>query len=406
MQRISYADIETIIKREFSQYPAEVVDLVDAIGRIASEDVISPSELPPFDVSEKDGYAVNHKSILHAKKISPVTLKVSQSVKPGSKPHRLQPGTCARIYTGAWVPEGADSVVMQEDAIETAEGIVFVSPIKPGSNIFRKGTDIKRGTRLMTKGDIFRPYEFNLLSSLGVTKVKVSPRLKVAILSTGSELVTLTERNVNGKIPDTNKPVLMHILDETGFQPIDAGIAPDDLDVISNQIKKFAETCNAVIVTGGSSVGGFDLTEASLEKLNAKMLFHGVKMRPSSTAGVASLYGKPVFLLSGLIQSSVVAMFLIVIPALRYIQGLYFRSLNNVEARMTRSLTVDLPHDFVRSIWVTVKARQGILEAEPILASSHARNVLVRSNGIMLIEGGKNLQKGELVKINIINKLA
>lgn len=405
MQRIPYAEIESIVKKEFEQKMPEKILTKDALGRITATDILSKEDFPPHDISEKDGYAVNHLSILGASISSPVTLKVTQVVSPDSIPLSLEMDTCAKIFTGARLPEGTDSVVMQEEVIEKGDSITFLSSVQPGTNIFRKGSDIRKGEKIISKWNILGPYELNVMSSLAIDQVDVLPKLKVAILSTGSELVSQVDDTTTGKILDTNKPVLMSVLRDAGFQTIDAGIEPDDAVKIANKVKNFIDISDAVVVTGGSSVGAHDLTISSIREMGARILFHGVKLRPSSTAGMASLSGKPVFSLSGLIQSSLVAIHLITIPTLRYIQGSDFRYPRIVEAKIDQEIHVDLPHDFLRAIWVKVTAKDGILSANPTLASSHSRSVFLKSNGILLVKGSETLHKGDLVQINIVNSL-
>jgi molybdenum cofactor synthesis domain-containing protein len=393
------------VKKEFKQIGPERIPTKDALGRIAAVDILSEEDLPPYDISEKDGYAVNHSSILGASTSSPVALKVTQVLTPGSVPLPLQLGTCAKIFTGARLPDGADCVVMQEDVIERNDTITFSSPVQPGSNIFKKGSDIKKGEKIISKWNIFGPYELNVISSLNIKQVDVLPKLKIAVLSTGSELISQPDENTKGKILDTNKPVLINVLNDFGFQTIDAGIEPDDATRIANKIKEFIDISDAIVVTGGSSVGAHDLTISSIMEKGGRILFHGVKLRPSSTAAIASLSGKPVFSLSGLIQSSLVAIHLITIPTLRYIQGADFKYPKVLEAKLDQEIHVDLPEDFLRAVWVRVTNKAGLLFANPTLASSHSRSVFLKSNGIVLVRGGETLQKGDLVRVNIVKNL-
>ncbi len=383
----------------------ERIPTKDALGRIEAVDILSGEDLPLYDISEKDGYAVNHLSILNASTSSPVTLKVTQVITPGSVPLPLQQGSCAKIFTGARLPDGADCVVMQEDVVERKDNITFLFPIQPGSNIFKKGSDIKKGEKIISKWNILGPYELNVISSLNIKQVDVLPKLRIAVLSTGSELIPQVDENTKGKILDTNRPVLISILNDFGFQTIDAGIVPDDATRIAGKIKEFIDISDAIVVTGGSSVGAHDLTISSIKEKGAKILFHGVKLKPSSTAAIASLSGKPVFSLSGLIQSSLVAIHLITIPTLRYIQGADFKYPRVFEAKLSQEIHIDLPADFLRAVWVKVTNKDGLLFANPTLASSHSRSIFLKNNGIVLVKGGETLQKGDVIRVNIVNNL-
>lgn len=405
MLRISYEEVEALVEREFRRMQPEKVNISRAIGRILAEDITSDKDFPLYDTSEKDGYALNHRSILNASSSSPILLKVDQIIRPGFIPSPLKKDSCSKILTGAWLPQGADSVVMQEEAVEKSDGVLFKHPVSPWSNVVRKGDDIKKGEKIIPKWKKVGAYELVILYTLGIQKVSVLPNLRVAILSTGSELISNYKLGSRAKIIDINRPVLTRILQGAGYDTVDAGIASDDIKEISKKTQIFMKKADAMVITGGSSVGKYDMTTDSLKKIGANILFHGVKLRPSSTAGVAELDGKPIFLLSGLIQSAVLATFLIVLPTLHYIQGAEFGFTDVITAKLNRDLVVDAARDFLRAVWVKISSLQGELVAEPLIASSHVRSVLVKGNGLLLVRGGTALRRGQTVKVNIIKSL-
>lgn len=398
LDRITLSEIEKRIKNEFRSKETKTVPLRQALYSSLADDIISPTDIPPFDTSEKDGYAVKSSDIAKASNSKPVLLSVSQTIIPGQIPKALEPHTCARVLTGAWLPYGSDSVVMQEQVSVKSNIVSFSRPAEAGQNIYPRGADISKNEVILQKGRFLKEEELNILYSINYKRVKIYPRLKVSVISTGSELVPM-ESVSPGKIPDTNRPLILSLVRRSGFYDVDGGIVPDKSESIQERTKSLLRKSDALIITGGSSVGTADLTVSSLLEAGAKVLFHGVKLRPSSTAAVASWNNKPIFVFSGLIQSSLVAFFTIALPTLRQIQGIGFHH-RTVQAILEEDFQITGEEDFMRAVWVKLSEKEGIINARPMKASSHSREVFVECSGIILSKGGEILRKGS--KVNVI----
>jgi len=249
------------------------VPLEQAVGRYLAEDIVATVFVPPWDNSAMDGYAINTEC-LEKESSSKVALSVSQRIPAGKSPDALQSCTAARIFTGAPVPEGSDAVVIQEncDLKNAAESVVEVPiDVKKGANIRLKGEDIKPGDKLLKLGTRLRPQEMGLLASIGFSEVLVYRKLKVAVLSSGDELVdpALVQGGAlaPGQIFNSNRFTLAGLIDAMGFEWVDCGIVVDDPDASEAALKSAAMKADCVISTGGVSVGDEDHIKAALEKL-------------------------------------------------------------------------------------------------------------------------------------------
>ena len=246
--------------------PTELVThapIQEACGKILAEDIVSEVRVPPADNSAMDGYAVRLSDAQ-----TDNLLSVSQRIPAGTPPAPLVAGTAARIFTGAQIPEGADTVVMQENAELDGEKVRFTSlPNSPGNNIRRAGEDIQIGATILEKGAALRPQETGLLASVGIDQVPVFKPLRVAVLSTGSELVEPGTPLQPGQIYNSNRPMLLSFLDSLGFEAIDAGICADTLDGTKDALEKAAKSADVVITSGGVSVGEEDHVKAAVEAL-------------------------------------------------------------------------------------------------------------------------------------------
>jgi molybdopterin molybdotransferase len=406
INRITLEEALAMAQKHFRVASGESVPLQQASGRILHQYLRAVTSLPKFDVSEKDGFAVSRKDLARATPDKPVRLRISQRIGLGPLPIKpLRPGTCARILTGGFLPPNSDSVVMQEDVLEKGEYVCFKGQPRPCENVYPRGADVKEGEELFAPGHILRPEDVNLLVSLGTTRVEVSRVLDVSILATGSELVQTTDELGSGKVLESNKVVIKNKLNGFGFLASDAGIVGDNASEIAKSIEDALQRSDALVTTGGSSVGGADLVEDALRMIGAKILFHGVKLRPSSTAALALKGGKPIFSLSGLLQSCLVAIYYIVIPTLAWMRGDSDSPIPRVRARLEEGLAIGGEKDFMRAVWCKIEERGATLFARPLKASSHSRSVIVKANGIFLAKGGSRLAEGDFVLALVPGKL-
>jgi molybdopterin molybdotransferase len=238
--------------------PAETVPTMQALGRVLAEDLRSEIDVPPHDNTQMDGYAVRSADIAQA---ASRPLPVSQRIPAGAIGQQLEPGTVARIFTGAFIPPGADAVVMQEAAqVHGADGsmVSFERAPEPGQWIRRRGEDVMRDQVVVSAGTILTPQSLGLAASVGIAQIAVRPRLQVACFFTGNELVMPGEPLPSGSIYNSNRFVLVNLLRTMGCEVKDLGIVKDDLDETRAALRQAAACCDVILTCGGVSVGEED----------------------------------------------------------------------------------------------------------------------------------------------------
>lgn len=294
----------------------ETISLLDAAGRTLAVDIVAPIDVPPADNSAMDGYAI------HASDWSgpDSAITLSQRITAGSVPGELVPGTAARIFTGAEVPRGADTVVMQENC-EEADGAVKVLKLpEEGANIRRCGQDLATGQKVLSAGHRFRPQDLGLCASLGIADVCVYRRLKVAVMSTGDELREPGDDIQPGQIYNSNRYTMKSQLAAWGFEIVDMGVARDDPDVVREMMLRAAEQADVVLTSGGVSVGEEDHVKAVVESLGAIDLWR-IAIKPGKPFAFGQVQGKPFIGLPGNPVSVFVTLLVIARPYLFACQG-------------------------------------------------------------------------------------
>ena len=297
-----------------------------AVGRVLASDLYSDIDVTPFDDSAMDGFCLRSADIAAASADTPVNLTCVAHIGAGSHYDQvIQPGQCARIMTGAPVPEGADTVVKIE--IVTFEGqgsvgdaITFAAPSKLGNNIRKAGEEAKKGDLILHAGAVITPAGAGLLASTGNLEVPVYAAPKVGIFTIGSELVDASEVPGPGMIRDSNVYSISAYVRAAGCEPVVYPRVTDDEQQIEDAFKRAAEECDVVISTGGACAGDFDYTPAILERLG-KIHFLRVNMKPGKSQPFGEINGKPVFVLSGNPGASAMGFEIFVRPALRLLQG-------------------------------------------------------------------------------------
>ena len=278
----------------------EIVRLDDAMGRALSHDIVAEEGVPPFDRSTVDGFAVIASDTFGCTDSLPALLELAGEVEMGFDPTcSCAPGACVRIPTGGKLPEGADSVVMLEYCEEYGDGTVGVArPVAPGDNIVFAGDDVKPGQVLIDAGTRLQAHHLGTLASLGYAECAVLTRPRVAIVSTGDEIVPVGATPVASQMRDVNMPVLAAAVEACGAQAVRFPIVPDDHDTLLACMHEALSTCDVVLVSGGSSAGAKDNTARVLAELGT-LLFHGVAVKPGKPTMCADVQGKPVFGLPG-----------------------------------------------------------------------------------------------------------
>ncbi len=295
--------------------PAERVHVGEAVGRVLAEDMRAPAELPAFPSSAVDGFAMRAAE-------GGATLRiVGESAAGRPFAGELQPGTAARILTGGVVPDGADAVVMVEDVQVDGATVTVPAGLRPGTNFHRPGADVQAGELVLTKGTELGAAELGLAAALGFAQVEVYRRPRVALMSTGDELVEVGNRPARGQITDSNRWALLAALREAGAGVTSLGIAPDEPDALRRLVVEALESADVLVTSGGVSVGTHDLVKPLLESLGTVHIGR-VKLKPGKPFTFATLPdGKLAFGLPGFPVSSLVTFEVFVRPALRKLQG-------------------------------------------------------------------------------------
>jgi len=316
--------VEEVLERVLSRVApvaTERVDLLSALERVLAEPVVVPLDIPPWPNSSMDGYALRSEDVRRARPERPVILTVVGRIPAGIVASRsIAPGEAFRIFTGAPMPEGADSVIPQEE-VQTDEQVVRVPrPVAPGEYVRGAGEDMRTGETVLEPGHLIGAAEVGLLATLGRAQVRVFGRPRVAIVSTGDELVELGGTIGPGKIANSNTYALMAQVIAAGGEPINLGVAPDSLPAIEERLR-WGLTADLLISSAGVSVGEFDFVREALCDLGAELHLWQVAMRPGKPMTFGSLGSRPVFGLPGNPVSAMVTFELFVRPALRKMAG-------------------------------------------------------------------------------------
>lgn len=302
---------------------AEETPLGRACGRALAEPVLARGPLPAFDSSAVDGYAVRAQDTAGASSERPVALRLTGLAQAGRPSTRaLGEGQAARILTGARVPEGADAVVMQEHVELSELGPVLKRSSRPGEHVRRRGEDARPGQLLLDAGSVIRPYEVALLAAQGLSAVRVFGRPRLAVLSTGDELVEAGVEPADGLVRDANGPALCAALERWGAAASPQRIAPDEPAALERAFSAALERADGLIVSGGASVGDRDGTAQALRACAAQLVFAGAAIKPGKPFLFAVRAGKPVFGLPGNPVAALVCLEEFVRPAVEAMQGL------------------------------------------------------------------------------------
>ena len=278
----------------------EKVRLPDCFGRILAEDIRAAVDVPDWPRSAFDGYAFRAADTSSASPETPVTLRILEEVPAGKVPEtRLTEGTAVRILTGAMLPEGADSVEMFEKTEFTETSVTLFHPGRPGNNVVPRGEDAVRGQLLAVKGTKIDPGLMGVFASQGLREIPVFRIPKVGVISTGTEVVELGSVLPRGKIYNSNRALFEGELQKLGMRPVRIGIARDSVREIRELLELALDTCDAVLLTGGVSVGAYDLTGRAILEAGGEPLFSGVAMKPGKACFYAVRDGKMICALSG-----------------------------------------------------------------------------------------------------------
>lgn len=377
------------------------VFLHEALGYVLAEDVVADTDKPLFDNAAMDGFAVRYEDI----KEVPAKLKIVGEYAAGTERHlRVEPKTAVKIFTGAPIPEGADTVVPVEYTTVEGDYVIVNKEFKQGANIRRKGEDVKKGEIVIPKGKEIRPYEMGMLASVNRAVVSVYRKPFVAILSTGDEILDLCEEQTRpSQIRTSNNYTLYGQVLQAGGIPDNLGIAPDDPEELKRVMKSMKDY-DVFITTGGVSMGEKDYVQYLVEELGVDVKFHKLRIKPAKPV-LFGTYGenKLFFGLPGNPVSTAVAFDLLVYPALRVMQG--FKEV------FKRKVIAILEKDYRRKdaqrrefarcrVWF----ENGRYHCEPLeKQDSHMLTSLVNANGYLVVkEGISELKRGDEVEVILI----
>jgi molybdopterin molybdotransferase len=292
---ISVEEARERILATIEPLPLVEVELTDSLGMALGETAISPNDIPPFDNSAMDGYAVIGGDISAASEENPVELRVLEDLPAGyTAKAAVEAGTAVRIMTGAPMPEGADTVVPVELTGRSEEGVLVMKALKTGANVRYAGEDVKTGQEVLPPGIEIGPAELGMLASLDYKKVKCHRRPVVGVISTGDELVLPGEPLAPGKIRNSNSYTLFGLVAKAGGEPLHIGIVRDRPEELRRTFEEYADRVDAFITSGGVSVGDYDVVKEVLAGLGA-MNFWKVAMRPGMPQAFGQVLGKPLF---------------------------------------------------------------------------------------------------------------
>jgi molybdopterin molybdotransferase len=306
----------------YQEMCTENIDLMDTLNRVLAQDIFTTENIPSFDRSPFDGYALRAADLAAASPERPVRLSVIEEVPAGNIPKRaVNPGQATKIMTGAPVPPGADCVVKFEEVGVDGAWVIVSAPFQSGQNIIPIGEDIEKGEMIAQKGMMIDPALIGILASLGIVDVTVYLRPNVAILSTGDEIVPIDADLPSGKARNSTAFALAGALRVIGAEPNYLGIVRDEAKVIASAIEEGLRGADMVITTGGVSVGDYDLVKEALQQIGADILFWRIRIKPGAAVLAAQKYGKMILCLSGSPGAAMISFQLLAVPYVRRIAG-------------------------------------------------------------------------------------
>lgn len=321
-KNISLEEAQFSLLEKCPQMGEEYVNLTDALGRILSMDVKAQESIPPFDRSPYDGYAFRAEDTEKATGENPVIFEVIEEVPAGYAPkYKVSQGQAVKILTGAPIPEGANAVIKYEATESKGNLVSIFHSIKTGENVIYAGEDVKSGETIAYKGTVITPPIMGLLAAIGINNIPVYQRPKIAIVSTGDELLDAIEPLTPGKIRNSNSYTLHGYIESIGAKPLIIGIAKDKAEEVASFIKEGLEKADMVITTGGVSVGDYDVVGRSVDLIGAETLYWKIDIKPGSPTLVAVKDGKLILGLSGNPAAAMIVFQLLCFPYIKKMAG-------------------------------------------------------------------------------------
>ena len=390
-----------IINNNFLPLNGEVVPLEQAGGRILAETIHAPENVPNFNRSTVDGYALSARDTFGAGEGMPAMLECKGEILMGTAAQAISSGECCLVHTGGMLPTGADAVLMIEDTDVSGSLIQAFRQIAPGENVVHRGEDLQKDAVALEKGHRLRAPEIGMLASLGITEVEVHRRPLVGFFSSGDELTDYHSKKLEpGKIRDSNAPALQYMAAQMEAASISGGILPDRFETFMEKSREMLDKVDFLIFSGGSSVGSRDYTARTMNELGSPgLLVEGIAIQPGKPTLLANCNGKPVLGLPGHPVSALNIFSVFgkaVIDRLRGITAKPFYP--TVKATLARNV----PSKSGRTEYVRVKLENdnGVIRAVPVFGRSGMLRTLAEADGLLVIpEKNEGLAENTIVEI-------
>ena len=394
------------IVREFRPLHDEKIPLFGSLGRVLSSDIVSPEDLPGFPRSAMDGFAVRAKDTFGAGENLPAFFELAGEVSMGEVPSvKVGPGSAVKISTGGMLPEGADAVAIVEHCRLLDESTLEVMrAVSPQEHVIRPGDDFAKGATVLKKGSILRPQDVGVMAGLGILEAPVYKRPRVAVISTGDEIVPIDRSPRPGEVRDINTYTLHAFCTQCGADPLALGLSGDRFDSLKELVGRGLEGADTVWISGGSSVGTRDLTIKVLESFpSVELLVHGISISPGKPTILARIGSKAVFGLPGHTASAMVVAHVFLRPFLESVSGCTRNPLKEerfVEAVLSRNVeSASGREDYIR---VKLSRAESGWVAEPLFGKSGLISTLVEGDGLVKIGlNEEGLYQGDKVRVEI-----
>jgi len=377
---------------------SELVSLTNACGRILYHDIISDENVPNFNRSTVDGYAVRASDTFGCSESIPAILNVISEVMMGEAADvDIGSGDCVIVSTGGALPKSADAVVMVEHSEDYGDNLVGIQKaVAPANNVVFNGDDVRVGQKVLSAGTLLTPYDIGALAALGYDEVEVYVRPVVGIISTGDELVPTSAKPTSGQVRDINTPMLITAINCFGGKAVDFGIIKDDEQAIRTAVLNAIKTCDICLISGGSSAGARDMTARVIES-EGELLLHGIAMKPGKPTILGVIQGKPVYGLPGHPVAAYMVTELFVRPLIDKLTKSKTKHRSTV-AQLSEALSSN--HGRAEYIAVTLDDSKDVMIATPIRGKSGLITSLSEVDGYICVPRDcEGLAKSEIVKV-------
>lgn len=383
----------------------ETVSVIEALGRILAEDIYANVNIPENNISLVDGFALKSEDTLNASLERPVKLRVIGRLYPWSNPSivNVSSGEACYVTCGAPIPSGANAVVKIENVILRGEEIELKRSIKIWENVCLAGEDIRVKSLVLKKGDFLRPQDIGVLAGLGIKKVKVLRKPKVAIISTGDEILERSKKDPE-VIANNYALIISGLISKIGGDPIISDIAPDDVIEIKRKIDGVLDKADIVVTIGGCSLGEKDFVPDAVNLLGKPgVIFHGVMIKPGRVSGFGMIGNKPIVMLPGLFASTIAGFYLIFVPIMCLHMGLNMDYLLlRVNAKISRDVQAD-EKPFHIFLPVSLRFTDEGLIAEPVMDGPSSLSRFMKANGFILLPPRNGLKRGEKISVTLFS---